>query len=92
MGRVFFTSYTLPLGPCPDVFSNLTALFKFANYEFKKGKSVEDLPPPNDVSDDENERKGGLNKAAIEDWLTEVSPFLPIGNQPHRFETKLGNG
>lgn len=55
------------------------------------GISVDDLPPANDASDDENERKGGLNKEAIEKWLIDVNVFLPDGNQPHRFETKLEN-
>ena len=59
-------------------------------YEFEKGRSVDDLPPPKDVSDDEDERKGGLNKEAIEKWLNDVNVFLPNGNQPHGFETKLG--
>ena len=58
----------------------------------KKGIPVEDLPPksPNDASDDENERKGGLNKEAIEKWLNDVNVYLPNGNQEHQFETKLG--
>lgn len=61
-------------------------------YEFEKGVSIDDLTPksPNDASDDENERKGGLNKEAIEKWLNDVNVYLPNGNQSHGFETKLG--
>jgi len=59
--------------------------------QLRLGRSVDDLPPPKDVSDDEDERKGGLNKEAIEKWLNDVNVYLPNGNQPHGFETKLEN-